>query len=618
MGMHGFDRSGADRSASSEGDYGVTSPRQAAALLGLRSKPIRFLLHFVARHPWSHAAVLASVLVAVLCSVLTQYGLRDLVDAISHGHGAAAVRGVWIAFAVLGVMIAADNLMWRVGGWIAAGLFVRVTGDVRRDLFNHLSGHSPSYFADRLPGTLAGRVTATSNAVFTTENTLAWNILPPVVAVVFSIALVTSVSPVMAATMFGISAGLAIVIFFLARRGGPLHRNYAGSAARVDGELVDVIGNIGVVRAFGATLRESKRIGETIGEEMSARHTSLKYLEKLRLLHAVVTAIFSAGVMAWAVVLWSQGHATAGDIVLVGSLCFTILHGTRDLAVALVDLTQHVARLEEATATLLLPHALPDAPQARPLLLTAGGVTFEDVRFSYPGRPEILKGVTLVIKAGERVGLVGSSGAGKSTMLSLMQRFYDPGEGRILIDGQDISRVTQESLRQGMAVVPQDISLFHRSVLENIRYARPSATTAEVLEAAELARCRDFIEALPEGFDTIVGDRGTKLSGGQRQRIAIARAILKNAPLLLLDEATSALDTESEQAIQSALDTLMEGRTVVAIAHRLSTLRNFDRIVVMDQGEVIDDGSPTELSSRPGPYRDLLSRQNVIPMSRAA
>jgi ATP-binding cassette subfamily B protein len=615
--MHGFNRSGVDRSGTDDGEH-APSAQTTAALLTLRGRPIRFLLYFASRHRWSHASVLASVLVAVLCSVLTQYGLRDLVDAISHGHGAAAVRGVWVAFAVLAVLITADNLMWRVGGWIAASLFVRVTGDVRRDLFNHLAGHAPSYFADRLPGTLAGRVTATANAIFTTENTLAWNILPPVVAVIFSIALVVSVSPLMAGTMFGISAALAIVIFFLARRGGPLHRSYAGTAARVDGELVDVIGNIGVVRAFGATFRESKRIADTIGEEMHARHTSLKYLEKLRLLHAVVTALFSAGVMAWAVILWGQGHATAGDIVLVGSLCFTILHGTRDLAVALVDLTQHVARLEEATTTLLLPHALPDAPQARPLLLTAGGVSFDEVRFSYPGRPEILKGVNLHIKPGQRVGLVGSSGAGKSTMLSLMQRFYDPGEGRILIDGQDISRVTQESLRQGMAVVPQDISLFHRSVLENIRYARPTATTAEVLQAAELARCREFIEALPEGFDTVVGDRGTKLSGGQRQRIAIARAILKNAPLLLLDEATSALDTESEQAIQGALDILMEGRTVVAIAHRLSTLRNFDRIVVMDQGAVIDDGSPTELASRPGPFRDLLQRQNVIPMSRAA
>jgi ATP-binding cassette subfamily B protein len=226
--------------------------------------------------------------------------------------------------------------------------------------------------------------------------------------------------------------------------------------------------------------------------------------------------------------------------------------------------------------------------------------------------------VDIKIAAGERVGLVGASGAGKSTMLSLLQRFYDPNEGRILIDGQDISRVTQESLRQGIAVVPQDISLFHRSVLENIRYARPTATEAEVLAAAEMAHCRDFIEALPEGFDTVVGDRGTKLSGGQRQRLAIARALLKNAPVLLLDEATSALDTGSEQAIQAALDTLMEGRTVIAIAHRLSTLQSFDRIIVMDQGRVIDDGSPRDLSLRPGPYRDLLSKQNVVHLPKAA
>jgi ATP-binding cassette, subfamily B, bacterial len=616
--MDGYTHSGMDRKAPMGGEFTPASPKQTEALLRLRGKPIRFLFHFVARHPWAHAAVMASVLVAVLCSVLTQYGLKNLVDAVSHGHAAAAVHGVWIAFAVLALLIAADNMMWRVGGWIAARLFVQVTGDVRRDLFNHLAGHSPSYFADRLPGTLSGRVTATANAIFTTENTLAWNIMPPVVAVIFSITLVTSVNPMMALVMLAISGSLAFIIFLLARRGGPLHRDYAGAATRVDGELVDVIGNIAVVRAFGATFRESKRIAATIGEEMDARHTSLKYLEKLRLLHAGITAIFSAGVMAWAVILWGRGQATPGDIVLIGSLCFTILHGTRDLAVALVDLTQHVARLEEATATLLLPHALPDAPNARPLLLTAGGVQFDHVRFAYPGRPEVLKGLSLAIKPGQRVGLVGSSGAGKSTILSLMQRFYDPSEGRILIDGQDVARVTQESLRQGMAIVPQDISLFHRSVLENIRYARPSATTAEVLHAAELARCRDFIEDLPEGFETIVGDRGTKLSGGQRQRIAIARAILKNAPLLLLDEATSALDTESEQAIQGALDTLMEGRTVVAIAHRLSTLRNFDRIIVMDNGAVVDDGSPAELSSRPGPYRDLLTRQNVIPMVRAA
>jgi ATP-binding cassette subfamily B protein len=238
-------------------------------------------------------------------------------------------------------------------------------------------------------------------------------------------------------------------------------------------------------------------------------------------------------------------------------------------------------------------------------------VEFRDVTFAYPGRRPVLDRFNLVIAPGERVGLVGASGAGKSTIVALLQRFHDVQSGAVLIDGQDIAGVTQTSLRDAMAIVPQDISLFHRSVLENIRYARPDASEAEVLAAASVARCREFIEALPEGFDTMVGDRGAKLSGGQRQRLAIARALLKNAPILLLDEATSALDSESEAAIQHALDNLMQGRTVIAVAHRLSTLRNFDRIVVMEAGRVIDDGPPTALSQRPGPYRDLLRKQMV-------
>ena len=312
----------------------------------------------------------------------------------------------------------------------------------------------------------------------------------------------------------------------------------------MDGELVDVIGNFSVVRAFGAVLREQRRIGATVAGEMAARRRSLIYLENLRLIHAVLTVFASAGVIAWGVLLWQTGRASVGDIVLVTSLAFTILHSTRDLAVALVDLTQHVARLEEAIGALLMPHELPDHADAMPLVPGPGQVTFEHVRFAYPSRAPVLREFDLTIEPGQRVGLVGFSGAGKSTVLSLLQRFYDVESGRITIDGQDIRDVTQESLRQTMAIVPQDISLFHRSVLENIRYARPDATEAQVLAAAEMAHCREFIEALPDGFATMVGDRGTKLSGGQRQRLAIARALLKDAPILLLDEATSALDSE--------------------------------------------------------------------------
>ena len=587
-----------------------TVTTQTATLLRYRGRPIGLLLHYVRGHALGHAVVFGSVFLAVVAAVTTQYGLKRLIDVVSHGPGSG--NAVWWAFAVLCGLIAADNMTWRIAGFASARVFVAVTGDVRSDLFLHLAGHSPSYFAERLPGAMAGRITATSNAAFQTETTTTWNVVPPSLAVCVAIALISTVNPMMALALVAVSAALAAVIYRLARNGGPLHRAYATGASAVDGELVDVISNMGVVRAFGATLREHGRIVEAVGTEMTARRRSLIYMERLRLIHSGITALLTAGLLAWGVLMWQAGHASAGDMVLICSLGFTILHSTRDLAVALVDLTQHVARLSEATEALLVPHDLPDHADAIPLVPSAGRVQFQNVRFAYPGRRPVLNGLDLVIQPGERVGLVGASGAGKSTVLALLQRFYDVQGGRILVDGQDITRVTQQSLREMVAVVPQDISMFHRSVLENIRYARPEASIEEVKAAATVARCRDFIEALPDGFDTMVGDRGVRLSGGQRQRLAIARALLKDAPILLLDEATSALDSESEQAIQLALDNLMRGRTVIAIAHRLSTLRNFDRIVVMDAGEVIDDGSPRELSHRPGPYRELLRAQNQM------
>ena len=300
-----------------------------------------------------------------------------------------------------------------------------------------------------------------------------------------------------------------------------------------------------------------------------------------------------------------------GDLVLITALGFTILHSSRDLAVALVDLIQHLARLEEAISVLLSAHELPDSPAAQRIQPGPGEVRFENVHFAYPGRGPILSGLTLTIPAGQSVGLVGASGAGKSTLLTLLQRFYDPQSGRVLIDGQDIAQVTQASLREALAIVPQDVSMFNRTLLANLRYARPDASTPDVLRAAEMAHCRDFIDALPDGFATLVGDRGTMLSGGQRQRLAIARAMLKDAPILLLDEATSALDSASERAVQDALENLMAGRTVIAIAHRLSTLQRFDRIIVVDHGGIVDDGSPAALAARPGPYRDLLRKQSM-------
>jgi ATP-binding cassette subfamily B protein len=267
---------------------------------------------------------------------------------------------------------------------------------------------------------------------------------------------------------------------------------------------------------------------------------------------------------------------------------------------------------------LLSPHEFVEHPEASALAPRGASVTLDNIGFGYSGAERVFDGLSLDIRAGERVGLVGPSGGGKSTLVALVQRLYPVQSGRILIDGQDIARATEASLRAAIAVVPQDTALLNRSLLENIRYGRPEASDEEVWAAATAARCRSFIESLPAGLDTMVGDRGIRLSGGQRQRIAIARAFLKNAPILLLDEATSALDIESEEAIREALDRLMRGRTVIAIAHRLSTLRGFDRILVLKLGRVVEDGPPDLLMGRAGAYRHLIDRELARLPRRAA
>jgi ATP-binding cassette subfamily B protein len=581
------------------------------SLSGYAHRPFAFVLRYLRQRLASHVVILTCVVAAVACSVGTQYGVKYLVDGLSAGPDRPA--SVWLAFIFLMSLIAADNFLWRIASWTASFTFVGVTGDLRRDIFRHLTGHAPSYFSERLPGMLTSRITATSNAVFTVENMFVWNVLPPCIATVAAIALIGTVSPLMAAGLTVVAGAMVVAMFRLAAAGRPLHDEFADKAAAVDGEMVDVINNMPLVRAFCGLRLEHDRFDQTVSKELTARGRSLRYLEKLRLTHAAITVVLTIALLAWVITLWQRGGASTGDVVLVCTLGLSILNATRDLAVALVDVTQHVARLTEALATLLQPHELRDHPKAEPLVKAGAAIVFNKVSFRYPGGLQVFDKFSLRLNAGQRVGLVGQSGGGKSTIFSLLQRFYDVDQGHVAIDGQNIARVTQESLRAAISVVPQDISLFHRSIMENIRYGRPDATDAEVRRAAVAARC-DFVEHLPEGMATQVGDRGVKLSGGQRQRIAIARAFLKDAPILLLDEATAALDSESEEAIREALGRLMRGRTVIAIAHRLATLRNFDRVIMLQGGKIIEDGPPDRLMRGTGPYQELVARE----MSRLA
>jgi ATP-binding cassette subfamily B protein len=571
---------------------------------------IRFLAHYVRRRIFSHVIVLAAVLAAVVCAVGSQYAVKNLVDVLTTQH--PPTYTLWSAVVLLLALVAGDNLLWRLAGWVSTHAFVAVGGDIRLDLFNHLSGQGTRYFVDRLPGALAGRITAAANAAWTIENSLTWTTIPPGTAVIGSILILGTINWYLTVVLLVVVGALGASIARLAAQGRHLHQSFAGHAAHVSGDLADIVSNIGLVRAFGAARREQDRLSSKIQDEMQAQRASLRSLERLRLLHAVSVFIVTAGVLVWSVELWRRGKISTGDVVLTTTLGFTVLHASRDFAMALVDMVQQFAKLGEAAQVLGLPHEMQDAPGARPLVVRGGNIQFNHLSFSYPSGQQVLRDFDLEVPAGQKVGLVGRSGAGKSTIIALLQRLYDPDSGEVLIDGQNIAQVTQESLRASIAVVQQDISLFHRSLLENLRYGRPEATDKQVFRAVEAARCTEFINGLPQGFDTVVGDRGMKLSGGQRQRLAIARAFLMDAPIVVLDEATSSLDTESEQSIQEALSRLFKGRTVIAIAHRLSTLDAFDRIVVLDRGRIVEDGPPRRLLQTHGLYSRMYGRQLPI------
>jgi ATP-binding cassette, subfamily B, bacterial len=566
-------------------------------------RPLSFLAHYVRGRPWHFAGLFVLVMGAAACSVGVQVGMKLLVDAMAGPERNAGA--VWTPLALFIGLIAVENTLWRSAGWLGARTIVGVGVDIRLDLFEHLSGHPVRYFADHFAGSLGNRITSTAGAVGGLISTLTWNIIPPCTDFIGAVIIFTAIDWRMAAalTAFVVLAGCGVTLF--GERGRPLHRAYAEQASYVGGELIDVVSNIWAVKAFSARARERARLADKFAVEAQAQRKSWMYLEKTRVLHDVFLWVMAGSMLAWAIFLWSRGQVTPGDVVIVSALTFRILHGSRDLAFAFVGTSQHFGFIAETLRVIGQPHGVSDAPQARPLINLGGSIDFEDVSFAYPDGRRVFENFSLRVPAGQRIGVVGPSGAGKSTLVGLVQRLDDVQKGHVLIDGQRVTDVAQDSLRAAIAVVPQEISLFHRSVMENIRYGRPDASDEEVVAAARYAYCDEFIRALPAGYDTLVGERGIKLSGGQRQRIGIARAFLKNAPIILLDEATSALDTGSEREIQCALGELMRGRTVLAVAHRLSTLSSFDRIVVLIDGHIVEDGTPLELRRRGGTFDAL-------------
>ncbi|MGA0597869.1 ABC transporter ATP-binding protein [Enterovirga sp. CN4-39] len=578
----------------------AAAPRRPPAYL---RGPAAFILHYVRNWAWGFTAIFLFVVLAAGAAIGLQYVLKVLVDIMA---GPAEGRAhVWTALAFFVGLIAAESLSWRVVGWLTCRTTVGVGVDMRLDLFEYLNRQPMRYFAENLAGSLGQRITATAGNFGALANTLIWRVLPPCIDFAGALIIFSSINLAMMAALGAVVVLVTTLLVVFGERGRSRHRRYSGLAGEVAGELVDTITNTWAVKAFSARQREYARLERGFREEAAAQRRSWMHIEKARALNDLVLTVAAGSMLVWAVTLWTEGRVTPGDVVVVSTLTFRILHSSRDLALSLVDLSQQFGFIDETLRKIAQPRTVVNAPDARTLVPDGGRVEFRGVSFSYGGPREVTHELSLTIPAGQKIGIVGPSGAGKSTLVNLLQRLWDVDEGEILIDGQPIAEVTQDSLRAALAVVPQEIILFHRSIMENIRFGRADATDEEVIEASRAAYCDSFVRSLPEGYDTIVGERGAKLSGGQRQRIGIARAFLKDAPIIILDEATSALDTESEIEIQHSLVRRMQGRTVIAVAHRLSTLTAFDRVIVIQHGRIVEDGTPAQLRKQNGVFEAM-------------
>jgi ATP-binding cassette subfamily B protein len=560
-----------------------------------------FIRHYLREHIALFAPLALLVAGAASCAVAVQVMMKWLVDAMALGPQAGQER-VWQALFGFIALIAAESILWRLSGWLGCRATIGAGVQMRMDLFWRLSSQSMRYFAEHLAGSLGQRITSTAGNFGALMNTLVWRVVPPCFDFLGALIVFSTVDLTITAALAVAVALTTLMLIVYGERGRRIHAGYAREATAVGGDIIDVISNMWSVKAFVARHRESRRLLSRFSIEARAQRSSWMYTERARLLHDLALWIMAGLVLAYSLHLWAGGVITAGDVVMVSALTFRILHGSRDLALALVDMGQQFGFIDETLHVIGQARDVLDMKHAPALTPVEPSIVFEGVSFSYKPGQDVIHHLDLRIAAGERVGIVGVSGAGKSTIVSLLQRLYDPQHGRILIGGHDLRAISQDSLRETLAVVPQEVHLFHRSIRENIRIARPSATDEEVMRAAEAAQCGSFIAFLPEGLDTIVGERGVKLSGGQRQRVGIARALLKPSQILLLDEATSSLDSETEIRVQRAIMRSAGERTMIAVAHRLSSLAGFDRILVVANGVIVEDGSFNELRQANGEF----------------
>jgi ATP-binding cassette, subfamily B, multidrug efflux pump len=580
------------------------------------AKLIPFLWHFARQAKWLFAALFIVEMLVALSDSSVPWFMGRVVTMVTKTPPDRFFAEGWpwlagMAVVVLIVRPAVTLTRYLITNQAIAAPF---TGLVRWQSHWHVVRQSWAFFQNDFAGRISNRVMQTGPSVrstLTATITTVWYIM---VYGASAIVLMASADRWLAAPILLWFAGYAaLLVYFVPRM---RERSKVSSIARstLMGRIVDSYTNILTVKLFARAREEDQYVRDAVDRHVDLFISSQRLLTVFGALLDMLNALLIAGAGALALALWRYGIVEVGAIAMVLPLTLQLTNMSRQIASRITDIFEDIGVVQEGMLTIAQPLQLPDPAGARPLAVHAGRIDFRNVSFGYGRQTGVLQDFNLTIQPGEKIGLVGRSGAGKSTVVNLLLRFFHLEGGAILIDGEDISDLTQESLRAQISVVTQDTSLLHRSIRENIRYGRPEASDDEIVRAAKLAHAHDFVLDLEDwndrrGYDAHVGERGVKLSGGQRQRVAIARVILKDAPILVFDEATSALDSEVEAAIQSSLGTLMQGKTVIAIAHRLSTIAQMDRLVVLEHGRIVEQGSHRDLIALGGHYATLWRRQ---------
>ena len=565
------------------------------------------------RYKGALAIIYPSMLVAQFAEdMLAPLLISGILSNLAAGNmQALTLTKIWPLLLIISGLEIFANLAWNVIIRIFWRIQEKIMCDLNLLVFKHLSTMSYRFFSDRFAGSLVNQTNKFVSSFERFTDALTFNVFKLLVALLLTAVILAPKAPIVVVAILVIAGIYAPVVWVFRRRQVINNRKWAVAETKRTGQLADAIGNILVVKSFSNEDFEYKRMETCVNEVFNRSMDTMRVSMKHELLTGTLQRSINIAVLILSVILAVNGTIAVGVIYLALTYSTNILRRLWDLNTTFRQFTRVFGDTSDMAKILLIKPEIKDPEKPEKANIVRGSISFENITFIYDkNKKPLFDDVSLSIKAGEKIGLVGLSGSGKTTLTRLLLRFSDIDNGKILIDDQDITKITQNDLRAHIAYVPQEPLLFHRSLSENIAYGDIDASQQEIEGAAKLANAHEFIKELPEGYETLVGERGVKLSGGQRQRVAIARAILKNSRILVLDEATSALDSESEQLIQKALWTLMEGRTAIVIAHRLSTIQKMDRIIVLDKGCIIEEGSHKELLDNKGIYASLWEHQS--------